>query len=109
IAVDAAGNAYVAGETEAVNFPTTATAFDRTINGAFDAFLTKLNAAGSALVFSTFLGGSGFDSAGGLALDSAGNSYVSGGAGSVDFPSTPGAFDTLTDGDDAFVTKFNPT
>ena len=108
VAVDAAGNLFIAGSTRSTNFPTTAGAFDRTQNGAFDVFLTKLNAAGSALVFSTFLGGSGFDSAGGLALDAAGNSYVSGGAGSVDFPTTPGAFDTLPDGSDAFVTKFNP-
>src|SRR6185436_5241708 len=109
VAVDAAGNLFIAGSTSSTDFPTTAGAFDRSQNGAFDVFLTKVNAAGSGLVFSTFLGGSGFDSAGGLALDSAGNSYVSGGAGSVDFPSTPGAFDTLTDGDDAFVTKFNPS
>jgi beta-propeller repeat-containing protein len=108
VAVDSGGNLFIAGSTSSTNFPTTAGAFDRTHNGAFDVFLTKLNAAGSALVFSTFLGGSGFDSAGGLAIDSAGNSYVSGGAGSVDFPTTPGAFDTLTDGNDAFVTKFNP-
>ncbi len=108
VAVDGGGNLFITGSTSSTNFPTTAGAFDTTQNGAFDVFLTKLNAAGSALVFSTFLGGSGFDSSGGLALDSAGNSYVSGGAGSVDFPTTPGAFDTLTDGSDAFVTKFNP-
>lgn len=108
VAVDAAGNLFIAGTTRSTNFPTTAGAFDRTQNGEFDVFLTKLNAAGSALVFSTFLGGSGFDSPGGLALDATGSSYVSGGAGSVDFPTTPGAFDTLPDGSDAFVTKFNP-
>jgi hypothetical protein len=109
VAVDPSGNLFIAGSTSSTNFPTTAGAFDRTQNGAFDVFVTKLNAAGSALVFSTFLGGSGFDSAGGLALDSGGNSYVSGGSGSVDFPTTPGAFDTLPDGSDAFVTKLNPT
>ena len=108
VAVDGGGNLFITGSTSSTNFPTTAGAFDTTHNGAFDVYLTKLNAAGSALVFSTFLGGSGFDSSGGLALDSAGNSYVSGGAGSVDFPTTPGAFDTLPDGSDAFVTKFNP-
>ena len=70
--------------------------------------MTKLNAAGSALVYSTFLGGTGFDCGGGLAIDAAGNAYVSGGAGSIDFPTTPGAFDTLPDGSDAFVTKLNP-
>jgi len=108
VAVNAAGNLFVAGSTSSTDFPTTAGAFDRTENGAFDVFLTKLNPAGSALVYSTFLGGSGFDSAGGLALDAAGNAYLSGGAGSVDFPTTPGAFDTLPDGSDAFITKVNP-
>ena len=90
VAVDGGGNLFITGSTSSTNFPTTAGAFDTTHNGAFDVFLTKLNAAGSALVFSTFLGGSGFDSSGGLALDSAGNSYVSGGAGSVDFPTHAG-------------------
>jgi hypothetical protein len=108
VAVDAARNLYVAGSTSSTDFPTTAGAFDRTENGAFDVFVTKLNPTGSALVYSTFLGGSGFDSAGGLALDAAGNAYLSGGAGSVDFPTTPGAFDTLADGSDAFITKLNP-
>jgi hypothetical protein len=108
VAVDSARNLYVAGSTSSTDFPTTAGAFDRTENGAFDVFVTKLNTTGSALVYSTFLGGSGFDSAGGLALDAAGNAYVSGGAGSVDFPTTPGAFDTLPDGSDAFITKLNP-
>src|SRR3989442_855068 len=108
IAVDTSGNAFVVGSTSSTNFPTTAGAFDTTANGAFDVFVTKLNAAGSALVYSTYLGGQNFDSAGGLAIDAAGNAYVAGGAGSVDFPTTPGAFDTLPDGSDAFITKLNP-
>src|SRR5262249_57148403 len=83
-------------------------ALDRTANGAFDVTVTKLNAAGSALVYSTYLGGSGFDTAGGLAVDSAGNAFVAGGAGSTDFPTTAGAFDTTSDGSDDFVTKLNP-
>jgi hypothetical protein len=107
IAVDTSGNAFVVGSTSSTNFPTTAGAFDTTANGAFDVFVTKLNAAGSALVYSTYLGGQNFDSAGGLAIDAAGNAYVAGGAGSVDFPTTPGAFDTLPDGSDAFITKLN--
>ena len=107
IAVDAGGNAYVAGATSSADFPATAGALDTSFNGAFDVFVTKLNAAGSALVYSTFLGGQGFDSDGGLALDAAGNAYLSGSAGSTDFPTTPGAFDTLSDGADAFVAKLN--
>jgi hypothetical protein len=89
VAVDAARNLYVTGSTSSTDFPTTAGAFDTTENGAFDVFVTKLNPTGSALVYSTFLGGSGFDSAGGLAVDAAGNAYVSGGAGSVDFRRRP--------------------
>ena len=108
VSVDASRNLVIAGSTSSGNFPTTAGAFDTTANGAFDVFVTKLNAAGSALVYSTFLGGADFDSGGGLDLDAAGNAYVSGGTGSFDFPTTPGAFDTLADGSEAFVTKLNP-
>jgi hypothetical protein len=107
VAVDTAGRAFVVGSTSSAEFPTTAGAFDTTANGAFDVFVTKLNAAGSALLYSTFLGGQGFDSGSGLAIDAAGNAYVSGAAGSTDFPTTPGAFDTLPDGGSAFVTKVN--
>jgi hypothetical protein len=110
IAVDASNNAYVLGNTSSTDFPTTADAFDTTQNGAFDLFVTKLNAAGSALVYSTFIGGAGFDSAGGLAIDSAGNAYVSGGTSSADYPVTPGAFQTVSQssgGGGGFVTKLN--
>jgi hypothetical protein len=109
IAVDSTGSAYVVGFSSSADFPTTAGAFDRTANGAFDVTVTKLSPAGSALVYSTFLGGSGFDTGSGLAVDGAGNAFVSGGAGSTDFPTTPGAFDTSSDGSDAFVTKLSPT
>ena len=109
IAVSAGGDAFVAGSTRSADFPTTAGAFDRTANGEFDAFAARLNAAGSALVYSTFLGGSGFDSASGLAVDASGSAYIAGGAGSLDFPTTPGAFDTTPDGSDAFLTRLNPS
>ena len=108
IAVDAAGNAYAMGFTSSIDFPVTPGAFDTTANGGFDVFVAKINPAGSSLVYSTYIGGQGFDSGGGLAVDSAGNAYVSGGTASLDFPTTPGAFDTLPDGNDAFVTKLNP-
>jgi hypothetical protein len=112
IAVDASNNAYVTGDTSSPNFPTTAGAFDTVSNGSFDVFALKLNAAGSGLIYSTFLGGSGSDGAGGLTIDSSGNAYISGGTGSSDFPVTPGAFQTVaTDpvNGDSFVTKLNPT
>lgn len=109
IAVDATGNAYVVGETGSTNFPTTSGAFSRTKSGEFDAFLAKLNASGSALVFSTYLGGDLVDYAVRVAVDGAGSAYVVGTTRSTTFPTTAGAFDTTPNGQfDVFVTKFNP-
>ena len=108
IAIDTAGNAYVVGSTSSSNYPTTPGAYDRTFNGGSDAIVTKLNVGGSALVYSTFMGGSGSDVAKAVALDSAGNAHVSGGTYSADFPTTNGAFDrSLNGGSDVFATKFN--
>ena len=107
IVVDGSGNAYVTGVTDSTDFPTTPGAFDATFNGDADAFVTKLNATGSALTYSTFLGGSSSDRCQGIAVDGSGNAYVTGLTSSVDFPTTLGAFDTTYNGDvgDAFVTK----
>src|SRR3989449_4869999 len=112
IAVDSAGNAYVAGDTISTNFPTTPGAFQTTFGGPFccmgDAFVTKLNALGSGLVYSTYLGGGGNDQGNGIAVDSAGHAYVTGFTLSTNFPTTPGAFQTASGGGpDAFVTKLN--
>lgn len=132
IAIDAAGNAYVTGETRAADFPTTANAFQRTLAGGSDSFVAKLNPAGNALVYSTYLGSSknpvSFFSAGdeghGIAVDVFGNAYVTGLTYGSDFPVTSGALKTTHDSDtalvgevdpffasytDAFVTKLNPT
>ncbi|HEY6212241.1 MAG TPA: SBBP repeat-containing protein [Vicinamibacterales bacterium] len=113
IAVDSAGNAYITGQTSSMDFPTTTGAFDTSFNGGFnldDAFITKLNATGSALVYSTFLGGSSYDQGWGIAVDAAGNAYITGDTSSADFPTTPGAYaTTLKGGSDAFVTKLDPT
>ena len=111
IAVDASGNAYVAGWTPSMDFPTTPGAFDPTYNGDMEVFVTKLNAAGSGLLYSTFLGGRGREGeTAALVLDASGSAYVTGGTGSADFPTTPGAFDTTYNGNgDAFVTKLDPT
>ena len=108
LAVDAAGNAYVAGWTESTNFPTTAGAFQTSFGGNRDAFVTKLNLTGSARVYSTYLGGSTLDQGRAIAVDAQGSAYVTGFTGSTDFPTTPGAFQT-TPGPGAFVTKVNPS
>lgn len=111
IAVDAAGSAYVTGTTYGSNFPTTPGAFDTSFNGYYDAFVTKLNPQGTALLYSTFLGGAAPENGYGIALDLSGNAYVIGSTYSADFPTTPGAFDsTYNDIDfrDGFITKLNP-
>jgi HYDIN/CFA65/VesB-like, Ig-like domain/Beta-propeller repeat/Cep192 domain 4 len=108
VAVDASGNAYVTGITASVNFPSKSAA--QTVNaGGSDAFVAKLNSSGTRLIFSTYLGGTGIDSASGIAIDSAGNSYIAGNTYSSDFPATSGAFQTAYGGDgDGFVAKLGP-
>ncbi len=109
IAVDRAGSAYVTGRTSG-SFPTTAGASQTTFGGGgIDAFVTKLNPAGSALVYSTYLGGVGNDEGFGIAVDRAGSAYVTGNT-SGSFPTTVGASQTTFGGgsSDAFVTKLNP-
>src|SRR5882724_689003 len=110
IAVDTDGNAYVVGSTGSTAFPTTAGAFQPNYAGGYgDAFVTKLNSTGSALVYSTYLGGSGWDRGHAIAVDTDGNAYVTGMTNSIDFPTTPGALLTTTTGggyaDTTFVTK----
>jgi hypothetical protein len=109
IAIDSAGNAYVAGITESQNFPTTPGAFQTT--GSFDAFVTKVNPNGSGLVYSTYLGGSDdVDRAWGIAVDSVGNAYVAGDTKSNDFPVADAVQSNYGGGlTDAFVSKLNPT
>jgi hypothetical protein len=116
IAVDSAGNAYITGATEATDFPTTPGAFQTVCNGCTlpyqsNAFVSKLNPSGTALVYSTYLGGEGGSSGFGIALDSAGDAYVTGGAG-PSFPTTPGAFQTTCGNvgtcGNVFVTEINP-
>ncbi len=108
IAVDGFGDAFVTGLTGSGNFPT-AGAVQPVIAGGNDAFVARLNVAGTALVYSTFLGGSGGDSGYGIAVDPAGNPYVAGFTSSANFPTTAGAFDGTTNGNgDAFVAKLAP-
>lgn len=109
IAVDAAGNAYVTGDTDSLNFPT-ANPIQPGMLGGRDVFVTKLDPSGSALVYSTYLGGSGLDRAWGIAVDALSNAYVTGYTHSVDFPTTTGGFQTMFGAiEDAFVTKLNPS
>jgi hypothetical protein len=112
IAVDGVGNAYVVGQTLSSNFPTTAGAFQTSFGGGYsDAFVTKLNPTGSALVYSTYLGGTGEDDGSGISVDADGNAYVAGFTQSADLPTTAGAFQTNFGGGygDAFVAKLDPT
>jgi len=110
IALDSLGNAYLTGVTSSADFPTSVGAFQPTLAGSFNVFVTKLNLAGSApLLYSTYLGGSNDDRGFGVAVDSVGNAYVTGYTTSTDFPTTPGAFQTIyAGGSDGFVTKLNP-
>jgi hypothetical protein len=109
ITVDAEGQAYVTGFTESTDFPTVPAGplFDH--QGGRDAFVTKLNATGTAFQYSTYLGGAADDAGLGIAVDAAGNAYVTGWTDSTDFPTTGSAFQGDQDGRDAFVTKIGST
>src|SRR5439155_13705957 len=78
IALDSAGNAYLTGNASS-DFPTTPGAYQTTYGGATDAFVTKLNSTGSALVYSTYLGGTSSDFGSAIAVDAIGDAYVTGG------------------------------
>jgi hypothetical protein len=108
IAVDSAGNAYITGRASP-GFPTTPGAVQNISGGGIDAFVTKLNAAGSALVYSSFLGGSSSEIGLGIAVDSSGNAYVTGQTSSPNFPTVGAIQSTRSGGSDAFVTKLNST
>ena len=107
IAIDASGNAYVTGHSGWSDFPLK-NPVQATFGGYYDAFVAKINPAGSALVYSTYLGGSGMEIGRGVAVDPFGNAYVVGHTASSNFPTTPGAYQqTFGGGEDAFVAKIN--
>ena len=109
ITADKHGDVYVGGFTFSADFPTTPGVVDRTFKGKREAFLAKLNAAGSELDFATFLGGNGDDWVQEIWVDSEGYIYLAGFTTSDDFPVTPGAYDvTFNDGIDIFVSKLSP-
>jgi hypothetical protein len=112
IAIDRFGNAYVAGSVEFGDFIATPGAFqvhNLHPDNAPTGILFKLNATGSALLYSTHLGGSSEENIFGLAIDSSGHAYVTGYTGSSDFPTTAGAFRRVFQEQEAFVTKLNAT
>ncbi len=108
VAVDSQGNAYFAGSTDAADFPVAAGAFRESVAGNGDAFVVKLNPAGSALVYGTLLGGGGDDRASGLTIDSTGNALVSGSTFSTDFPVTADALPKRFAGSPCLVTSGSP-
>nr|WP_320161453.1 PKD domain-containing protein [uncultured Methanoregula sp.] len=112
IAVDAGGNVTVTGYTDSANFPTTSGAFNQTRIGSTDAFVAKLKPDGSALIFSTYYGGTDQDFPEGLAMDTAMNVYIAGGTFSGDFYTTPGAINATNNAgsgtDEAFIVKLKP-
>ncbi|HEV8580779.1 MAG TPA: SBBP repeat-containing protein [Thermoanaerobaculia bacterium] len=111
IAVDAAGQAHVTGVTGSSSFPLAAPPGRRVLDSTVasdDVFVTKLNAQGNGLLFSTFLGGSGADSGNAIALDSAGAVYVAGTTNSTNFPTVNEFQPALGGADDAFAAKIDP-
>jgi uncharacterized repeat protein (TIGR01451 family) len=107
VVVDATGIAYVTGGTKSSAFPTTGNAYQGSRGGDTDAFLTKINAAGSSLLYSTYLGGSGTDRGSGVVVDNNGNAFVAGFAGSPDFPTENAFQNNFGGGFDAFVAEFD--
>ncbi len=110
IAIDQTGRAYVAGETDSSDFPTTSSAYDRTFNGGNvggDAFVARLNTTGTVLEYATYLGGSRDDDIAALALDDQGRVYVAGTTNSTDFPTINGS-DSSFNGDwDGFAARLS--
>jgi fibronectin type 3 domain-containing protein len=109
IDVDIFGNAYVTGSTWSPDFPNTTGAFDNYYNSGSDVFVTKLNPAGTDLIYSTFLGESGYECGWGIVVDSDEYVYVTGETNSDGFPTNVNAYDrTFNGSSDVFMTKFNP-
>jgi hypothetical protein len=114
VAVDAQGDAYLVGTTGSKDFPTTTGAYQTSNDGGSDAFISKFNAAGTQLIYSTYLGGIGSDLGNTIAVDRLGNAYVTGQAAqgaSSHFPTTANAYQNSTNQGEpwAFMTELSPT
>jgi Beta-propeller repeat len=109
VAVDGAGNTYLTGLTQSVDFPT-ANAAQPASGGATDVFVSKIDPAGTALIYTTYLGGAGIDAGQGIAIDAGGSAYVTGYTGSANFPVTANALQATLKGApyDAFVARLGP-
>jgi hypothetical protein len=107
IAVDSSGDAYVTGGTGSTDFPT-ANAIQGTDHGNHDAFVTELTPDGSGLIYSTYLGGRGNDVGYGIAVDTSGNTYLTGNTESKDFPVDSPIQPTFVGNTSAFVSKISP-
>lgn len=107
IAVSASGDAFITGTTTSVDFPATPTAFQTVYGGNTDAFVAQLDSAGSALVYSSYLGGGGTDLGQGIAVDTSGNAYVTGSTQSINFPTVGPLQATNAGSSDVFVAKVN--
>src|SRR5262249_5208083 len=103
IAINAAGNAFVTGQETSTNFPTTTGVLHTTNGGGTDAFVTQMNTAGTGVVFSTYLGGSGTDKGFGIAVDGQGRAIVAGETASTNFPTQSPLQSTNGGGNDAFL------
>lgn len=113
VAVDGSGNVYVAGNTASADFPGTVSpgGVQAGNAGGADGFVAKIDPTGTTLLYSTYLGGSGDDGVIGIAVDSAGNAYLTGSTNSTDFPGvTAGSLQSANGGGlDAFAAKLSPT
>lgn len=123
VVIDGDGNSYLLGGTYSPDFPVSEGSFDTTFNGPTlvgdsqdpegpmgDSYLVKLDPTGSSALYATYLGGSGFEKDNGIVVDSMGEVHLSGRTSSVDFPMTPGAFDsTHNGGEDSFLLIMDPT
>ena len=110
ITLDASGNSYITGSTKSINYPITAGAFQSSNEFLWDIFVTKLNATGTALIYSTYIGGGGRDEGSSIAVDTSGNAYITGYTESSNYDITPGAFQTTYAGSrDVFISKLNAT